>query len=49
MGTEDLIIGVGSLVAGFLFLKQGARLLRTRDMTPVSRQWLLDQRVRDEE
>ena len=49
MGTEDIIIAVGGFVAGLLLLKHGGRLLRTRDLPPVSRQWLLEQRGRDGE
>ena len=48
MGTEDIIIAVGTLVAGLLLAKHGGRLLRTRELAPVSRQWLMEQQGREE-
>ena len=48
MTTETGILIAGAVVLAALLLKQGARIFQRRDLTPVSRQWLMDQRVRDE-
>jgi hypothetical protein len=50
MGTEDIVIAIGAFVLGALLLKKGTLLLRTREeLTPVSRQWLLEQRVQEDQ
>ena len=46
--TEAIIIAAGAVVFLVLLVKQGAKTIRRRELAPVSRQWLLEQRGREE-
>ena len=48
MGTE-LVIGVAAMAAfGILLFKYAGKMDRRHDLSPVSQQWLVGQRVREE-
>jgi hypothetical protein len=48
MGSELVVYIVGTVAIGAFVLKQAAKSMGNRELPPVSHQWLLEQRVRDE-
>jgi hypothetical protein len=49
MTTESMVLIAIGVIAGILLFRHMTRMMRKRNERPVSQQWLIDQRVRDEQ
>ena len=49
MTTESMVLIAIGIIAGILLFRHVTRMIRKRREEPVSQQWLIDQRVREEQ